>query len=325
MSEDNSEIEQVQGVLSEFSRVEQGLAALREKHANTVYEVTTTAGLEAAKAARAEIREPRFAVERVRKAVKAPLIALGKRIDNEAARITSEIMAIEAPIDDQIKAEETRKLVEKEAKRAAEVERLRQEAAAKLKEDEDRLAAERAALKAEQDRLAAERAKAEQEAAAERARLRAEQEKLAAERAKIEAEAAAAKKKADSEAAAQRAAIEAEAAAAKKKADEIAAAAAKAERERIEAERAKLRAEQEAFAAEEAARAKAAEDARIAAEEARSAEFFKSIPAWGDFLEDNALEYGVSCDTVIQWVLHYADTYRDAQANAPTLQDVVNS
>ena len=114
-------------------------------------------------------------------------------------------------------------------------------------------------------------------------------------------------------------------AAAKKKADEIAAAAAKAERERIEAERAKLRAEQEAFAAEEAARAKAAEDARIAAEEARSAEFFKSIPAWGDFLEDNALEYGVSCDTVIQWVLHYADTYRDAQANAPTLQDVVNS
>ena len=91
----DGQLEQVQGVLTEFSRVEAGLAALRERHGNTVYEVTTTAGMDAAKAARAEIREPRFAVEKVRKAAKAPLLELGRRIDAEAIRITEAILAIE--------------------------------------------------------------------------------------------------------------------------------------------------------------------------------------------------------------------------------------
>ena len=203
----SDELNQVQGVLTEFSRVEAGLAALREKHANTVYEVSTTVGLDAAKAARAELREPRYAVENVRKTAKAPLLALGKRIDAEAARITAEIMAIEQPIDDQIKAEEARRVAEREAKKAAEVERLRQEAAARLKEQEDRLAAERAALAAERAAMEAEAAaakkKAEAEAQAERARLTAEREALRVEQEKaaaiVRAEAAAAKKKADAE------------------------------------------------------------------------------------------------------------------------------
>ena len=215
------EIEQVQGVLTEFSRVEAGLAALRAKHGNTVYEVSTTAGMEAAKAARAEIREPRFAVEKVRKAAKAPLLAIGRRIDAEAVRITEAILAIETPIDDQIKAEEARKVAEREAKKAAEVERLRLEAAAKLKAEEERLAVERAAI-------AEERKKAEEAAAAERS-------KLAAERAKAEAEAAEAKREAEIELAAQRKAI----AEAKEKADREAAeerARIKAMREAAEAE-----------------------------------------------------------------------------------------
>lgn len=231
------EIEQVQGVLTEFSRVEAGLAALRAKHGNTVYEVSTTAGMEAAKAARAEIREPRFAVEKVRKAAKAPLLAIGRRIDAEAVRITEAILAIETPIDDQIKAEEARKVAEREAKKAAEVERLRLEAAAKLKAEEERLAAERAAI-------AEERRKAEEAAAAERA-------KLAAERAKAEAEAAEAKREAEIELAAQRKAI----AEAKEKADLEAAA-----------ERARLKADREA--AERVAAEQAAEAERLAAERA---------------------------------------------------------
>ena len=215
------EIEQVQGVLTEFSRVEAGLAALRAKHGNTVYEVSTTAGLEAAKAARAEIREPRFALEKVRKAAKAPLLAIGRRIDAEAVRITEAILEVERPIDDQIKAEEARKVAEREAKRAAEVERLRLEAVERLKAQEDRLAAERAAI-------AEERKKAEDAAAAER-------KKLAAERAQAEAEAAEAKREAEIELAAQRKAI--------------AEAKEKAERE-LAADRAKLKAEREAAEAE---------------------------------------------------------------------------
>ena len=306
MSEaDNNELNQVQGVLTDFSRVEAGLAALREKHGNTVYEVSTTVGLDAAKAARAEIREPRYAVENVRKAAKAPLVALGKRIDAEAARITAEIMAIEAPIDDQIKAEEARRVAEREAKKAAEVERLRQEAAAKLKEDEDRLAAERAALKVEQDRLAAERAKAESEAAAERALLRAEQAKVAAQRAAIDAEAAAAKKKADAEAQARREAIEAEAAVAKKKAD----AEAQAERARLAAEREALRVEQEKAVAIVAAQAKAKEDERRVSAEAQAREFAESLPPFDEVVGLIGEEFGVTRHMAIEWILYYAKTY----------------
>ena len=48
----DGQLEQVQGVLTELSRVEAGLAALRQKHGNTIYEVTTTAGMDAARAAR---------------------------------------------------------------------------------------------------------------------------------------------------------------------------------------------------------------------------------------------------------------------------------
>ena len=316
-ADNGNELNQVQGVLTEFSRVEAGLAALREKHANTVYEVSTTVGLDAAKAARAEIREPRYAVENVRKAAKAPLVALGKRIDAEAARITAEIMAIEAPIDDQIKAEEARRVADREAKKAAEVERVRQEAAAKLKEEEDRLAAERAALKVEQDRLAAERAKAESEAAAERAALRAEQAKVAAQRAAIEAEAAAAKKKADAEAAAQRAAIEAEAAAAKKKADAEAAAQraaieaeAAAARKMADAEREALRVEQEKAAAIEAARIKAERDERKAEAEAQAREFAESLPPFDEVVGLIEEAFGVERDTAIAWILHYAETHK---------------
>lgn len=298
------EIEQVQGVLTEFSRVEAGLAALRAKHANTVYEVTTTAGMDAAKAARAEIREPRFAVEKVRKAAKAPLLAIGRRIDAEAVRITEAILAIEEPIDGQIKAEEARKVAEREAKKAAEVERLRLEAAAKLKAEEERLAAERAAI-------AEERRKAEEAAAAERA-------KLAAERAKAEAEAAEAKREAEIELAAQRKAI--------------AEAKAKADREAA-AERARLKADREAaerVAAEQAAEAQrlAAERAEIEARETVPAEepvddqseevaiqAWTPIPPYQQLVETVAHAFAVSTEIADGWLQHY-QRQRDHQTAA---------
>jgi septal ring factor EnvC (AmiA/AmiB activator) len=268
------EIEQVQGVLTEFSRVEAGLAALRAKHGNTVYEVSTTAGMDAAKAARAEIREPRFALEKVRKAAKAPLLAIGRRIDAEAVRITEAILAIYTPIDDQIEAEEARKVVEREAKRAAEVERLRLEAVERLKAEEERLAAERAAI-------AEQRKQAEQAAAAERANLAAERAQAEAEalkaRRKAEAEAAEAKREAEIELAAQRKAI----AEAKEQADREAAA-----------DRAKLKAEREAaerVAAEQAAEAKrlAAERAEIEAQE--RVPVAKPVDDQGDELDATAV------------------------------------
>jgi hypothetical protein len=120
----STELIAVQNAVAEMNRVESGLHALREKYAGVVYEVTTTIGMDAAKAARLAIREPRYEVERVRKAAKAPILALGKKLDMEAARITAELEQIEAPIDAQIKGEEARKEAEKQARIAAEQKRV---------------------------------------------------------------------------------------------------------------------------------------------------------------------------------------------------------
>ena len=250
--ETGTDIEQVQGVLAKFSRVEAGLAALRQKHANVVYPVATTAGMEDAKAARAEIRAGRFAVEKLRKNAKTPLLQIGRRIDAEAIRITDAILEVEQPIDDQIKAEEARRLAEREAKRAAEVERLRLEAAEKLRIEQEQLEAQRAEIAAEQARLAEERARIDAEAAA--ARKKADEEAAEARR-EAELELAAQRKaiaderaKADAEA---RRVDDAQAAEAKRLAD--AQAAVDAQQWALERERQKAREEAERNAVEEKA------------------------------------------------------------------------
>lgn len=110
--------------IAEYQPVEAGIATLRQKYGSLVWDVSTPKGLDAAKAARAEVREPRYEIERVRKALKAPAIAYGKRIDDEAKRITSALLEIETPIDEAIKAEEDRREAAKAAKEAAEKARI---------------------------------------------------------------------------------------------------------------------------------------------------------------------------------------------------------
>lgn len=105
----STELDEVTMAVAAINKVESGLAALRETYGGVIFEVTTSAGMEVARAARRAIREPRFEVERIRKAAKAPILALGKKLDAEAARITRELTLIEAPIDEVITAEEARK------------------------------------------------------------------------------------------------------------------------------------------------------------------------------------------------------------------------
>lgn len=119
-----SAVENVTTVVAKFDRVAAGIGDLAAKFKGVLFEVATTKGMKEACAARLAIREPRYEVERVRKECKAPIIALGKDIDARAAKITEELLALEAPIDDQIKAEETRKLEEKKRKEEAERERV---------------------------------------------------------------------------------------------------------------------------------------------------------------------------------------------------------
>ena len=120
----STELIAVQQAVAEFDRVAAGIKVLQDKYGSVVYDVTTTAGMKDAKAARAAVREPRFEVERIRKDAKAPILALGKKLDTEAKRITEELLKIEEPIQLQIETEEQRKETEKQAAIAAEMKRV---------------------------------------------------------------------------------------------------------------------------------------------------------------------------------------------------------
>lgn len=120
----STELAEVQNAVTAMSKVETGLEALRKEYGGIVFPVGTSSGMEMARAARRAIREPRFEVEKIRKAAKAPILALGKKLDNEAARITRELTLIEAPIDMQITQEEDRIAAEKQARIDAEVQRV---------------------------------------------------------------------------------------------------------------------------------------------------------------------------------------------------------
>lgn len=93
----------------EFSPTAAALADLAQRYAARVYDVTTAAGMYAAKAGRRELREIRVAIEGKRVELKAPLLERERLLDSEAKRITAALVALEDPIDAQIKAEEERK------------------------------------------------------------------------------------------------------------------------------------------------------------------------------------------------------------------------
>lgn len=103
-------IVKVSDAMSEFDAVSAGLAELAARFpVDVVYDVSTGKGMVEAVAHRAAWRDPRLAVERLRKQAKAPVIALGKDIDARAAWLTEQLLLGERPIDEQIKAEEARK------------------------------------------------------------------------------------------------------------------------------------------------------------------------------------------------------------------------
>lgn len=102
----------------------QTVLALTEKYTGVVYEVTTKAGMEAAKESRRELVKLRTSLETTREGLKAPVIKLGKDIDAQAKAITAAILALEGPIDKQISTEEERKKTEREAAAKKEQERV---------------------------------------------------------------------------------------------------------------------------------------------------------------------------------------------------------
>lgn len=293
-------IQHVESALSEFDKISAGLAELRRRHpVDLAIDVTTTKGMKEAVAARAAWRDPRIAVEKARKAAKAPVLSLGKDIDSRAAYITTALLEGESNYDGQIKAEEARKEAEKAAKAEAErvrvaahheriaeirgaigaasngsaelildhigdVERLPVDASFEEFQGQAQLAKDETldklrAMHAAAVAAEAEAARIKAEQEAETARIAAEREELA----RLRAEQA----KRDAEAAEARATAEREQAA--RLAAERAEQEAELKRQRDEQEAA-LRAQREAQAAVEAAQAeaRAKEERRIAAERA---------------------------------------------------------
>jgi len=109
--------------IQEYSNTDGALATLAQAYKGIRYDVTTSEGMALAKAARAELRDYRVNLEKKRVQIKAPALERSRLIDAEAKRITAELVALEDPIDAQIKGEEGRKEREREAK--IEAERLR--------------------------------------------------------------------------------------------------------------------------------------------------------------------------------------------------------
>jgi len=111
--------------LAELSAVELGIAKLKADHGATDYDITTPKGLQLAKDRRLAVREVRYQIPHTVKARKAELKEVGEALEAEAERITAELMAIEKPHDDKIKAREQQLADEK-----AERERIAAERAA---------------------------------------------------------------------------------------------------------------------------------------------------------------------------------------------------
>lgn len=117
-------IDDTSKAVGEFNATRAGIESLRARFDGAVYDVTTPKGMTLAKEARAEIKRPRVNIEKLRKAAKAPILELGRAIDGRAKELTAELVAIEEPIDAQIKIEEQRVADEKAAAEEAERQRV---------------------------------------------------------------------------------------------------------------------------------------------------------------------------------------------------------
>jgi colicin import membrane protein len=110
--------------IAEYRPTEALLADLRQQFGAAVFDVRKPQGMVLAKDARKTLRRKRVELEEARVSLKAPVIERGRIIDAEAKRIIGEIVALEEPIDQQIKAEENRKEDERRAKEQAELDRI---------------------------------------------------------------------------------------------------------------------------------------------------------------------------------------------------------
>lgn len=97
------------GILVKYDGTVAELATLTTKYGSAVFDCTVPEQDKAARAARKELVSVRTKLEAKRVQLKAPYLEIAKEIDQKAAFLKSAIVALEEPIDAQIKIEEDRK------------------------------------------------------------------------------------------------------------------------------------------------------------------------------------------------------------------------
>lgn len=97
------------GLIVKYDSTVAELATLTHKYGSAVFDCTQPEQDKQARAARKELVATRAALEAKRKELKDPHLAICKEIDQKAAFLKSALVALEDPIDAQIKIEEDRK------------------------------------------------------------------------------------------------------------------------------------------------------------------------------------------------------------------------
>jgi colicin import membrane protein len=112
--------------ITEYSATTAALAKLKTELAGKQYDCTNATGMALARFDRRGLVSLRTDLDRKRKEIKAPALERCKLIDSEAKRIETELLSLENPIDEQIKAQEAVEEAKRQekARLAAEAQRI---------------------------------------------------------------------------------------------------------------------------------------------------------------------------------------------------------
>ena len=88
-------VEEVTHAVAEITKMDQIIAELTEKYQGVIFDVEKPKGMQVARDARQDIRQPRYLIEKLRKAGKAPVLDLGRRLDGKAREMTERLLSIE--------------------------------------------------------------------------------------------------------------------------------------------------------------------------------------------------------------------------------------
>lgn len=111
--------------LAVFSPIQQGIAELRQRYAGVAFDMRTVKGNEEARRARKELVSLRARADDAYESWNKPIVAQQRLARQMRDEIKAEVLALEQPIDEQIKADEARRAAEKAERERVEAARIK--------------------------------------------------------------------------------------------------------------------------------------------------------------------------------------------------------